>query len=62
MHPSQLGKLEFEFFNFQRFELRGGLGRLQLALAGQREGAQGGGVGRQFGRGKLHSQRYQARG
>ncbi len=44
LHPAQLGNLEAQFFNLQRLHLHRELCRLQLALAGQREGAQGGNI------------------
>ena len=59
LHPAQPGDLKAQFFYLQRLELHRGLGRLQLTLAGQRKGAQGGWIGRQFGRGERHAEIYQ---
>ena len=54
LHSAQLGDLEFQLLDLQRLELHRRLRRLQLALAGQREGTQCGGIIRQFGRGERH--------
>lgn len=61
LHPPQFGDLEFELFDFQGAQLDGQLCCLQLrgrrrqfALAGERKGPQGVGVGRQIGRGQRH--------
>jgi len=59
LHPAQPGNLKAQFFDLQRLQLHRGLGRLQLTLAGQREGAQGGWISGQFGRGERHAQTYQ---
>ncbi len=56
LHPAQPGDLEAELLDLQRLELNCRLGGLQLALAGQRKGAQGIRIGRQFGRGERHVQ------
>jgi hypothetical protein len=56
LHPAQFGDLEAELFDLQRLELNRGLGGLQLALTGQREGAQSVRIGGQFGRGERHVQ------
>jgi hypothetical protein len=54
LHAAQLGDLEFELFDLQRFVLDRKLGRLQFALTGQRKSAQCGEIGGQFGRGERH--------
>ena len=48
------------FLDLQRLELHRRLGRLQLALAGQREGAQRVRIGGQVGSGERHAANYQA--
>jgi hypothetical protein len=58
LHAAQFGKLELELFDLQGLVLHRQFGRLQFALAGQREGAQRVGVGWQFGGGERHGQVY----
>ena len=55
LHPAQLGDLELELLDLQRLDLHRRLRRLQLALAGQREGAQRVRIGGQFGGGERHA-------
>jgi hypothetical protein len=60
LHAAQLGDLQFEFLDLQRLVLHRELRHLQLALAGQCEGVQFGGISGQFGRGERHVSIYQA--
>ncbi len=55
LHPTQLGDLKAELLDLQRPHLHGHLRGPQFALASQGEGAQGVGIGRQFGRGERHA-------
>ena len=59
LHATQLRDLEPQLLDLQRLQLYCGLSCLQLALAGQRERTQCGGIGRQFGRGERHVSIYQ---
>ena len=55
LHPAELGDFKAELLDLQRLELHRGLRGLQLALARQREGTQGGRISGQFGRGERHA-------
>ena len=61
LHSPQLGDLEFQLLDLQRLELHRRLCRLQLALTGQREDTQFGGIVRQIGRGERHAIIYRDR-
>ena len=54
LHAPQLGNLELELFDLQRFVLNREFRHLQLTLAGQGKGAQFIRIGGQFGRGERH--------
>ena len=56
LHAAQLGDLQLELLDLQRLVLHRELRHLQLALAGQCEGAQRDHIGGQFGRGERHAQ------
>ena len=58
LNPPQLGDLELQLLDLQCLQLHCRLRRLQLALTGQREGAQFSGIDRQFSRGKRHVSNY----
>jgi hypothetical protein len=58
LHPPQLGDLELQLLDLQCLQLHRRLRRLQLALTGQREGAQFSGIDRQICRGKRHVSNY----
>ena len=61
LHALQFGDLQAQLLDHQRLDLHRGLRRLQLALAGQGEGAQRVWISRYFGRGERHGQIYQDR-
>jgi hypothetical protein len=61
LHSPQLGDLELQLLDLQRLELHRRLCRLQLALTGQREDTQFGGIVRQIGRGERHAIIYRDR-
>ena len=60
LHAAQFGDLQFELLDLQRLVLHRELRHFQLALAGQGEGVQFGGISGQFGRGERHVSIYQA--
>src|SRR5215813_2156143 len=58
LHAAQLRDLETQLLDLQRLQLYCSLRRLQLALAGERERVQCGGIIGQFGRGERHASTY----
>jgi hypothetical protein len=62
LRPAQLGNLELELPDLQCPDLHRHLCRLQRALTGQREGAQGVRIVGQFAGGEQHARNYQGQG